>query len=100
MGMVRAILLWGGEGWNRRSKYFPPVGSEVIDFYPFAADNTGGVSVAVGIDKDRGRNFTAVQQDGDAWVKSMITMPSHDRQFKVLGDGFRWCQCSGGRCRW
>lgn len=86
------IVVGSGEEMEPTVKVFSASGvAKSIEFHPFPVDNTGGVSVAVGnVDKDAAAEIvTAVQQDGDAWVKiyDYNAQRTIVKEFKVLGDG-------------
>ncbi len=88
------IIVGSGEGMEPTVKVFSATGEpKAIDFYPFAKDSQGGVSVSVGnVDADAAMEvITAVQQSGDAWVKIYDYNVERTivKEFKVLDEGFQ-----------
>jgi len=87
------IVVGSGIGMAPTIKVFSGTGVEKsIEFQPFAVDDQGGVSVAVG-NVDGGREaeiICAVQTDGEAWVKvyKFNSTKTIVGQFKALSDGF------------
>lgn len=88
------IIVGSGEDMEPTIKVFSAKGiAKSIEFHPFAADNTGGVSVAAAnVDNDPAAEvITAIQQNGEAWVKvyNYDAAQTIVGEFKVFGEGHR-----------
>jgi lipoprotein-anchoring transpeptidase ErfK/SrfK len=88
------IVVGSGEKMAPTVRVFSATGKQkTYEFHPFANDNQGGVSVAVGnVDNDPAAEvITTIQQDGDAWVKiyNYDAQQTIVNEFKVFGEGFR-----------